>query len=254
MATSRPRPGKLRRTSPCCVLVLRLGLSMVAPDASPAQDVRGSVTPVGRPLTISVASNVAQSCAPSILGSVVQQDIEAQLRGAGISVSNVHNAGLATEVDCVPAMAGGRLTGISVHQCLSLSQSGPSPSQGHGVTLVTTWRKCQSYTCGKRNCAALIRSKLRSLVGAFLTDAPTINSAHDMLGQPARPRQQVSETNLAARELSTAERRSSQATEPIPYTPSTKPALGPYVIYYLLYILMCLAVLALWEYWKHQHG
>jgi hypothetical protein len=87
-----------------------------------AQDVRQPASLAGQSLTVSVASDVAQSCGGIIPERVIRQDIESQLRLANISVSKLHNAELATEVDCAPVRVRSRIPRESVHYCVALSQ------------------------------------------------------------------------------------------------------------------------------------
>ncbi len=216
------------RTGRFGVAALRFGLSFLAVHASFGQEVHPASRP-GEALTIWAASNVAPSCGDAIPRAALQQDVETQLRVAGIAVSRVHTAALTVDVDCVPVIARARTTGQAVHQCLDLSQRVSLPSPARGVTLATTWRKCQSYTCRNGQCEAKVRSGLRSLVDAFLTDIGQSNSASELPAQP-----------IAAKLPAIG---SLTVNAPVP-----KLTLTPVATFYLMYIMTCLAVLVRWEY------
>lgn len=206
------------------------GLSLLTANASFALEAHPANRP-GEALKVWPTSNVAQSCGTAIPRTVLQQDVETQLRLAGIAVSRVHTAVLTADVDCVPVIARGRTTRIAVNQCLDLSQRVSSPSQVPGMTIGTTWRKCQSDTCGTGHCEAKVRSGLRGLVDAFITEFGKSNSAYELPAQPTAPTPPAIE-NLTATALA----------------PNAAPT--PAAIFYLLYIMICTAVLVRWEYSK----
>ncbi len=237
MAVSRPRSRRLP-----VFMMSRRGLSVLpfciplfAVCACSAQELRDLTGLPAGGLILSVTPNVATGCGTAIAGPVIQQDAEAQLRASGITVSKLHNAGLAADVDCVPVATAGRTTGTAVHQCLSLSQIVALPGQDRGVTLATTWRKCQSYPCAGRNCEAAIRSGQRNLVDAFLADL------RERAAQPTRP--QPGAANMS---------RVPGGAPASAFASALDVALSPAVLIYLLYIMTCLAVLGRWQHRRHQ--
>src|SRR5579862_4399781 len=131
----------------------------------------GSAQASPQALTVWLSSEIAPSCEASTVQASLQADMETQLRSAGITVSRVHAAALKNDADCVPVSTAGHTT-MAVHQCLALSQGVSLAPEPRDVTLATTWRKCQSYTCAGQKCEALMRSQTRELVNAFIADHP----------------------------------------------------------------------------------
>jgi len=176
---------------------------------------------------LSAASQIGQGCGTAFSTFALQQDAETQLREAGIAVSRVHTAALATNLDCVP-VSGARA--VAVHQCLGLSQVVSVPGQGSGVTMATTWRQCQQYTCAGKQCEALARGSQRNLLTAFLGDF----------------REQFTKRAPAA---PLAPVQASVAPDPGPvYLAIPRPVLKLSAVFYTLYILTCIAVLVRWEF------
>jgi len=202
--------------------ILSLGLSVLAVHASFSQEVRLGGQGAS---TIWVASNFARGCEATIARGVLEQDMETQLRGAGVAVSRVHTATLTADVDCVPAIANGRT--VAVHECLELSHRVSSQSSARG-TIATTWQKCQSYRCGKGTCEARARAELHGLVDAFLGEMPKSSPGKDPPAQPTAVKPSAAD---------------------IPISGSNLP-LSLAAIYYLLYVMTCIAVVIHWEYRK----
>lgn len=176
---------------------------------------------------LSVALQSGPGCGGAIPGTVLQQDTETQLRKAGIAVSRVHTAALNTDFDCVPVKAESRAASLAVHQCLSLSQVVSMPTHSNGMTMATTWRQCESYTCSGRECQGYARTGQRGLVDAFLVE---------FRERAAKPTQ----TAPAPAQPAAVPLQAGMADAP-------KPGLRFTVVFYVAYILMCLAVLARWE-------
>src|SRR5260370_5894565 len=151
------------------VTALGLGLSLcILPlHTSFGQERAQPLIPLAAPFRISVGSNVAQGCGGTIRPSVIQQDAEAQLRGAGITVSSIHNAQLAIDVYCAPVNPGSRRTAVVIREGLGLSEFVPAPSN-HARTISTnTFRNCQSFTCSGAKCHPLMRSRPQPLPNPF---------------------------------------------------------------------------------------
>jgi len=177
---------------------------------------------------LSVASQVGQGCGAAISTPALQQDVESQLREAGIGVSRVHSAALTTDVDCVPVYGGASAGGVAVHLCLSLSQVVSMPSHSNGMAMATTWRQCQGYTCAGGQCGTYARTSQRGLVDAFLADF--------------RAR--------AARQGRSAEsQRESGGQSPLQASFAAPPDLVSKlsVVFYALYIVTCLVVFVRWQ-------
>jgi hypothetical protein len=199
---------------------LGLGLIVLSVHASFAQQVRPAGQPGGAP-AIWVVSKLTGPCEPRIPRAVLQQDVEARLRGAGVAISRVHTATLMTNIDCTPVSALSRT--VAVHACLELSERASTAPR---VT-ATRWKKCQSYACSNATCEARARSELRGLVDAFLVDIPPSDSSI----APAPP------------VLTTA-------GVPAPAPPAFKLPLSPAALFYLLYVINCIAVVIRWEFCK----
>ena len=212
------------------VLALGLGLCILPVHTSFGQERGKPLIPLAAPLRMSVASNVAQGCGGTVLPSVIQQDAEAQLRGVGVTVSNIHNAQLAIDVDCVAVTPSARSTVVVVHQCLAFSELVSAPSNDGRAMLATTWRKCQSFTCGGAKCEPLVRSGLHTLINPFFSDFQERNSRNDLPIPQIRPQPQAS------------------------VIPGEAPhRLVGRVVFYLLYIMTCVTVLVYWQRREHHY-
>jgi len=214
-------------------LILLFGLLPLADLASLAQNLRQPVSQPAGGLSVSVTSNVGRGCGAAIPRPVLEQSVETQLRAAGIGVGRLHTAQLAADVDCVPVLAGGRKAGLTVHYCLSLAQSVWLPSGPLRTTLATTWRKCESYTCGIGKCDIMSRPETHTLVNAMIAAVqPKVTAdAAQASNPPSIPR--------------------GPGPAELVYRPLSQPARGPAVIY-IVYILTCLTVLLRWACRRHQ--
>jgi hypothetical protein len=124
---------------------------------------------------------------------------------------------------------------MAVHQCLSLSQVVSVPSHANGMTMATTWRQCESYTCDGKECQGFARTGQRGLVDAFLADYRDGAKAAPTPPAQAQPAPTVPlEAGIGGASSGPAEQ-------------TWKPVLKFSVVYYIAYIVMCLAVLARWE-------
>ena len=218
----------------CCLLLVPCG--------SYAQDIRQPASLAGQALTVSVASDVAQSCGGIIPERVIRQDVESQLRLANISVSKLHNAELATEVDCTPVRARSLRPREGVHYCVSLSQVIALPAAPRRHTLATTWRQCGSTTCTTGTCDTLLRAEVHNLVTAVITDLHDTGNSASSGPAPRPPPATPAHEPTQAHADSIGSRNPMNL--PVPLTRST--------VIYFLYITTCLGVLLQWEYRKYH--
>src|SRR5690349_5155765 len=100
------------------------------------------------PIRLAVATKIASTCRDAIAAPPISQDAVAQLESAGVRVSDIHNAELTVDVDCLP-LARPHGASSAVHQCLGFSEMVAPASNGGRTMLATTWRQCQSYTCSR---------------------------------------------------------------------------------------------------------
>jgi len=217
-----------RLGSKSCVLVLGLYLCILAVHTSFGQE--RSKIPLAAPLRMSVTSNVAQGCGGAIPPSVIQQVAEAQLRAVGVTVANIHNAQLAMDIDCVAVTPGSRSAAVVVHQCLAFSEPVPAASNGGRAMFATTWRKCQSFTCGGAKCELLARSGLSTLVNPFLSDFQERNARNDLPSPQIR-----------------LQPRAGFLSGEVPQR-----VVGG-VVFYLLYIMVCVTVMVYWRRRAHHY-
>ncbi len=215
-----------------CVLVLGLGLCVCILPAHPSspQERGKRLMPLAAPLSMSIVSDVAQRCGGAIPPSVIQDAAQAQLRGAGVTVSNIHNAQLAIDVFCAAVNPGSRNTSVIVRECLGFSELAPAPSN-HGRTMfATTWRECQSFTCGGARCESVVRSGLHTIIDKFLSDFQERNFGKNLPIQQIRPQPQTNVIHAEAPER--VDGRSA---------------------FYLLYIATCVIVLVSWQCREHRY-
>jgi hypothetical protein len=175
-------------------------------------------------IVMSTGSNIGAGCGAAVSQAAVQQDLEQQLRTAGMAVSKVHSAQLLAEIDCLPVASA---TGLAIHQCLSLTQVVSPRAQGGEAILATTWRKCQAYTCGTRQCDALVRTGMRDLANVFIADSPNAPPA----SEPVPPRALSGPGAVTAVATFAGTSILSRAD----------------AIYYVLYILACGVVFVRWQ-------
>ena len=177
-----------------------------------------------------MAFNVAQSCGAAIPPSAVQQDAEAQLRGVGVTVSNIHNAQLAADIYCAAIAPGSRSTAVVVQECLGFNELAPAPSNHGRARFATTFRDCQSFKCRGAQCEPLARSRLHTLINAFLSDFEQRNSRNASPAPQIEPQRQA---------------------DVIPGEASSR--IAGRSIFYLLYIMTCVTVLAYWQLRGHHY-
>src|SRR5260370_4467029 len=208
------------------VTALGLGLSLcILPlHTSFGQERAQPLIPLAAPFRISVGSNVAQGWGGALRPTVIQKDAEAQLRGAGITVSSIHNAQLAIDVYCAPVNPGSRRTAVVIRECLGFSELVPAPSNHARTISTTTFRNCQSLTCRGAKCEPLGRSGLQPLLNPFLKDLQDRNSRND---SPIAQIQPQPHTGVIPRQA--AQRIEGRS------------------VFYLLYIMACVTVLVYWQ-------
>jgi hypothetical protein len=215
-----------------CILVLGVALChcMLLVQTSFGQERGKTPLPLTAPLRMSVAFNVAPGCGATIPPSAIQQDAEAQLRGVGVTVSNIHNAQLATDVYCAAITPGSRNTAVVVQECLGFSELHPAPSNRGRAMFATTFRDCQSFKCRGAQCEPLARSRLHTLINTFLSDYKDRNSRDAFPAPQILPQPEVSV---------------------LPGEASGRVAGSS--VFYLLYIMTCVTVLVYWQYREHQY-
>jgi hypothetical protein len=153
-------------------LALLAGLAACPLFMLSAQDRPAMPLPAGSPFRIAVAQNVTPGCGTAVAPTVLQQNAEMRLRSVGLTVSDIHNAKLGIDVDCVPVTsAGGRNPGrsLAVHQCLGFSEVVSAAAGGGQPMLADTWRQCESYICESEKCQATVDAGLTGLVDTFLS-------------------------------------------------------------------------------------
>jgi hypothetical protein len=72
----------------------------------------------------------------------MQSDAATHLRGAGVTVSDIHNARLTVDLDCVPVNPAVRGGALAVHQCPGFSELVSAPNSQ--PILANTCRQCES--------------------------------------------------------------------------------------------------------------
>jgi hypothetical protein len=190
-------------------ILLLLGTSIL-----PAQSAR-----------VSVDWKISTTCGEMIPSSTLQQDLADQLRAASIGVSRVQASSLVASIDCQAASP----NRVSAIQCLSLMQAVSDPSAANGLHLTTTWRNCQSYKCGKQNCAQTAGAAQHTLVEQF------IPAFRGLTAKDETPTPQP-----------VADLRPQQASLAPVVSGAAKQGLKPAVVFYAAYIILCIAVLARW--------
>jgi len=175
-----------------------------------------------RPLRVSVVSRVASGCSQRVSEDAVQDLAKSRLQGAGILVSNIHDATLAVETDCSPVRENGHQR-LAVHECVTFSELvNPATNSGR-PTLAASWRKCESYTCDREKCEAA-----RPYEEASVDDFVNYYQERTAAAQRA-----LEEVAAAAK---------SRAPDP-----QTR------VIFLAAYVMCCLSVLVFWQVRGHPH-
>jgi hypothetical protein len=170
----------------------------------------------GSPLRVGVTSNASRACANAVPPGIVEQDAASRLQGAGVIVSDIHNAQVSIDLDCVPLKQTPHEVSFAVHQCLGFSEL--VSSHDSKPLLANTWRKCESYICATRTCEAQVRTGLSALLDSFLSD---------FRERSAPPVQTAS----------------------VVYTP-TGVSLAQRVGFYAVYLMLCLTVFLYWQFRK----
>ena len=234
MAGSWPSAARVSgfAATPCIlVLGLHLCLCLFPVQTSFGQELGKTPIPLASPLRMSVAFNVAQGCGAAIPPSAIQKDAESQLRGVGVTVSNIHNAQLATDVYCAAITPGSRSTAVVVQECLGFSELVPAPPNHGRAMFATTFRNCESFKCRGAQCEPLARSRLHTLINAFLRDFQERNARTGFPApqiQPQPPQVSVTPGEASRRDVGSS-------------------------VFYLLYIVTCVTVLVYWQYREHQY-
>jgi len=165
------------------------------------------------PFRVAITSNVPHACAGAVPAAIIQHDAEGRLRSAGVTVSDIHNAQLTVDLDCVPVKPGAHDTALAVHQCLGLSEL--VSSNERKPILANTWRKCESYICGTAKCEAPVRIGLNALLDSFLGE----------LRERTAPRVETASVVDAPTGATATER----------------------VVYYAVYLMICVMLLLYWQ-------
>ncbi len=161
---------------------------------------------------VSVASKAARGCQNAVPPGI-KEDAEARLRGMGIAVSDVFNAQLSIDLDCV-AMS---QTGVAGSECLVFSEMVSVPTTG-SRSLAATWRSCRAFTCNRANCAAA-RTGIQGLLDEFASE--------------------LSERNAQASQILTI-----SESAPAPQPVNRRLAI---LVFYSLYIIACITVMLYWR-------
>lgn len=205
------------------VLATALGLWLTPVQLSVGQQA-GTSTSVAQPqLRVNVVSKVSRGCGPTIQPTGMQSHAEELLRAGGITVSNIYNAQIAVDTDCAPLRRQTVSPGMSVNQCLSFLEVGALPGAERRTGFSTTWRSCQSLTCSRSKCEAIVNSRIDTLVNMFLAEVTT-------------PRQAILERINAA---------------PLQSAPSQPERTGlPLILVQIFLALLILGPLSLLLYWQ----
>jgi hypothetical protein len=164
--------------------VLVFGFAVSTLFVAYAQDAPAAPQPAGSPFRVSVVPAVTPGCGAAVSGADLQQYAESRLRGAGMTVSDVHNSQLAVDVDCVPVTAAKSAHNLAVHQCLGFSEV-VSAAAGDSPMLASTWHKCESYVCESAYCEHLASSNETFLMDGFLSSlAERTAQEHARLSPP----------------------------------------------------------------------
>ena len=140
------------------------GIGLFLVPASFAQESGKVLIPLVHSVAISVSSHINERCGNTITGSAFREDATALLVRAGFTVSNVHNAVVSIDTDCVAISPSNRSTVMAVNQCLSLSETAPDRSNGKSAIPSTIWRECKASRCIRLNCRELAQSGLHDLL------------------------------------------------------------------------------------------
>jgi len=184
-----------------------------------------------------MTSNVARGCGESITPAAIQQEAAARLRVAGVTVSNIHNAQLTDEVDCVAVTPSVRTSALAVHQCLSFSEV-VSASSTNRAMLATTWHNCESYMCAGARCERQAQASLGNLIDAFFKDYSDRFSRSAAPAVPALPGAEGPRPPAVAY-------LASAVTAPEYFVHR--------VVFFSLYIALCLSILVRWQIRRHAH-
>jgi hypothetical protein len=224
---------------------VRTGLVLLAGHALLAQAADGQAAS----LTLAVSAKAGQGCGKGFPAGRVQQDLEERLRAAGLTVSRVHSATLAMDLDCTPTPALGS-GALSVHQCLGLSQVVPHASHANGMSLATTWRQCSAYQCSTAKCESALFAAQRGLVDAFTGYLREVKSSRETTA-PAVQQPQNAGIAEAPSVPSRAEGGAGMVHATL-YVDVPVDPLTPRVVFFLLYIVTCFAVFARWQFGRQM--
>jgi hypothetical protein len=191
---------------------------------------------MGQDARLSVSSKIGPGCGANIPVAALEQDTTGQLAAASIGISRVHSAGLVTAIDCAPASPQARVM-VTVQHCLEFSQVVSDAAAANGLHLATTWKNCQSYTCGREKCAILARSAQRTLVDQFL---PHFRELRTKTAAPAPATQ--SQPTQSQPPVEAAVGIDDAARQPLDFR----------VAFFVLYLFACLALMVRWHWRSHS--
>jgi hypothetical protein len=232
--------GTCARSARVCgfVLILGLGVCVFLVRSAFGQSSGRSLAS----LRVSVASNIGRGCGGSIVPTAIQQAAAARLAYVGITVSNIHNARLSIDLDCVAMAPTRHNKAMAVQECLTFSEFVSPLSKGARPMLTSTWRRCRSYTCD-RKCGASERYAAQ-LMGEFLGDLWERNPTDSISLQQSRS--QSEDRGAAPRSIS------SQPTPVIapsnPLQDTSPPGMTARTVVFGGYILTCISVLVYWQF------
>ena len=215
--------------------VTAIALPLLASAVCSAQLPNNAVLHVPNPLRLSVAANVVHACGATPAPADLQTGSEAQLRDAGVTVSNIYNGRLTFDLDCVPVSGHGANAALAVHECLDFAQVLSANAGVAGRTFATTWRQCRSYTCRGAKCTSSASAGAKALVGEFLT-AQATPPAPDSLAQP--------QPSTTAKLVEQRPRVAAVASAPPPDTSHRSTAAR--AAFFSLYVVICCVELLYW--------
>jgi hypothetical protein len=193
-------------------------------------------------LRVSVASNVGRGCGEGIVPTAVREAAAARLAYVGITVSNIHNARLSMDLDCVAPPPARRNKAMAVQECLTFSEFVSAPSNEARPMLTSTWRRCRSYTCDLK-CEVSKRYGAQ-LMGEFLGDLWERNPTDRMSPQQSRSESE----NRAAAQQSISSQSTRVMASSNPLQDTSPPGITARIVIFGGYILTCISVLVYWQF------
>ena len=219
-----------------CGLIFGIGLCLFP--ASFGQETGKVLIPLVHSVAISVTSHINETCGNTITGSTFREDATALLVRAGFIVSNVHNAVVSIDTDCVAIPHSNRSSVMTVNQCLSLSETAPDRSNGKSAVPSTIWRECKASRCIGLNCQELAQSGLHDLLLQLWSGFQENDAQKDSVALT------TTDPLVIRRGL---ERAPASSVQSIAYMSESKRA-AVRKVFYSLYLMNCLTLLVYWQF------